>query len=103
MQGRTGVLDYYSGLRGARNKMSRIIEEHKKKIRKLKDDDYESDRSLQAWSDIILGEDEMKKGEMLIKIAYDSGITLEEAILRLRIHDGDGWFDADEKMLVMIV
>lgn len=41
------------------------------------------------------------KNERRVEIPYEE-ISLEEAVWRLKVHEGEGWFDADKQMVVMI-
>lgn len=44
----------------------------------------------------------MKKIFREVVIDWDSGITLEEAIFRMSIHDGECYVDGDRKVVVFI-
>ena len=39
--------------------------------------------------------------ERRIETPY-SALTLEEAVYLLNAHDGEGWFDADKQVLVLV-
>jgi len=39
--------------------------------------------------------------ERRIEVPY-SEMTLEEAVYRLKTHDGPGWFDANKQKMVMV-
>ena len=42
-----------------------------------------------------------KNEEIRIEVPY-SELTLEEALWRLRTHDGEGWFDADKQAMILV-
>ena len=40
-------------------------------------------------------------GRRIVEIPY-AETTLEEAVFRLQIHDGEGWFDGDKQAVVLV-
>jgi len=42
------------------------------------------------------------KNERTIEVPYSEAGSLEEAVWRLRVHDGEGWFDADKQVMVLV-